>query len=108
MRALLVNLKAGKRVQGGSTITQQLVKNYFLSREKSIDRKVRELFLSLIVDARYEKDQILEMYLNEIYLGHGSSDIYGFGLASYFYFGVPVSELNWDQAALLVGMIHSS
>ena len=105
MRALLVNLKAGKRVQGGSTITQQLVKNYFLSREKSIDRKVRELFLSLIVDARYEKDQILEMYLNEIYLGHGSSDIYGFGLASYFYFGVPVSELNWDQAALLVGMI---
>lgn len=105
LRAFLVNIKAGKRVQGGSTITQQLVKNYFLSREKSIDRKVKELFMSLIVDARYEKDQILEMYLNEIYLGHGSSDIYGFGLASYFYFGVPVSELTWDQCALLVGMI---
>lgn len=105
IRAMLVNLKAGKTVQGGSTITQQLVKNYFLTREKSFDRKIRELFMSLIVDARYGKEQVLEMYLNEIYLGHGSKDIYGFGLASYFYFGVPVNELTWDQVALMVGMI---
>ncbi len=105
MRAMVVNIKAGKRVQGGSTITQQLVKNYFLTREKSFDRKIRELFMSLVVDARYSKEQILEMYLNEIYLGHGASDIYGFGLASYFYFGVPVNELTWDQVALMVGMI---
>ncbi len=105
IRAMAINLKAGKTVQGGSTITQQLVKNYFLTREKSFDRKIRELFMSLIVDARYGKDQVLEMYFNEIYLGHGSKDIYGFGLASYFYFGVPVNELTWDQVALMVGMI---
>ncbi len=105
MRAVLVNLKAGRTVQGGSTLTQQLVKNYFLSNERSFDRKIKELFLSIAVDARYDKDTILEMYLNEIYLGHSTHDIYGFGLASYFYFGVPVSELSWDQVALLVGMI---
>lgn len=105
LRAVLVNIKAGKKVQGGSTITQQLVKNYFLTREKSFDRKIKELFMSIVVDARYSKEQILEMYLNEIYLGHGDKDIYGFGLASHFYFGVPVSELTWDQVALMVGMI---
>lgn len=105
LRALWVNFKAGKKVQGGSTISQQLVKNYFLNSQKSLDRKVRELFMSIIVDARYEKSQILEMYLNEIYLGHSNRDIYGFGLASYFYFGIPVGELDWHQVALLVGMV---
>ncbi|MGN1393065.1 MAG: penicillin-binding protein 1B [Succinivibrionaceae bacterium] len=104
-RALVANLKAGKRVQGGSTITQQLVKNYFLTNEKSIDRKVKEIFMSLVVDARFSKEDILEMYLNEIYLGHGARDVYGFGLASYFYFGIPVSELQPHQIALMVGMI---
>ena len=100
-----MNIRAGRKVQGGSTISQQLVKNYFLSSNKTLDRKVRELFMSIIVDARYEKSQILEMYLNEIYLGHSNKDIYGFGLASYFYFGIPVSELDWHQVALLVGMV---
>lgn len=105
MRAMVVNLKAGRTVQGGSTITQQLVKNYFLTREKSFDRKIKELFMSLVVEARFTKEQILEMYLNEIYLGHSDKDIYGFGLASLFYFGVPANELTWDQVALMVGMI---
>ncbi len=105
LRAIFVNIRAGRKVQGGSTISQQLVKNYFLSSNKTLDRKVRELFMSIIVDARYEKSQILEMYLNEIYLGHSNKDIYGFGLASYFYFGIPVSELDWHQVALLVGMV---
>src|SRR5574344_2094696 len=93
-------------VEGGSTITQQLVKNYFLSSEKSYSRKIKEIFMALIMNHRYTKDQILEAYLNEIYLGqNGSSGVYGFGLAAYFYFGVPVSELTQDQMALLVGII---
>ncbi len=105
LRAVYVNLKAGKRKQGGSTITQQLVKNYFLTREKTLDRKVREIFMSLIVDARYEKNEIIEMYCNEIYLGRGKRDIYGFGLASRYYFGLPINELDWHQVAMLVAMI---
>ena len=105
-RAFVRNFMAGRVVEGGSTITQQLVKNYFLTSEKSYTRKFKELIMAMIMDHRYTKDQILEAYMNEIYLGqNGNAGIYGFGLASYFYFGVPVSELSLDQMALLVGLI---
>lgn len=105
-RAFFKNMIAGHVVEGGSTITQQLVKNYFLSGERSYSRKFKEMIMAMVMNHRYSKDQILEAYLNEIYLGqNGNAGIYGFGLASYFYFGVPVSELTQEQIALLVGII---
>lgn len=105
-RAFVKNLMAGGVVEGGSTITQQLVKNYFLTNERSYSRKLKEIFMAISMNHRYTKDQILEAYMNEIYLGqNGNAGIYGFGLASYFYFGVPVAELSLDQMALLVGLI---
>ena len=106
-RAFIKNFLAGHVVEGGSTITQQLVKNYFLNSEKSYMRKFKEIIMAMIMNHRYSKEQILEAYMNEIYLGqNGNAGIYGFGLASYFYFGVPVSELSQDQMALLVGIIR--
>lgn len=106
VRALLANISAGKTVQGGSTLTQQLVKNLFLSREKSLVRKAKEAVMSLLIEARYSKDEILEAYLNEVFLGqNGATGVYGFGLASYFYFDRPLNELNINEVATLVGMI---
>lgn len=104
-RAAYRNLTTRNQIQGGSTITQQVVKNIFLSRERSIERKLKEAILSLVLEKKLTKDSILEIYLNEIYLGQdGDKEIRGFALASMYYFGRPINELDLSQLALLIGM----
>nr|WP_284047521.1 penicillin-binding protein 1B [Guyparkeria hydrothermalis] len=109
LRAFLTNLVSGERVQGGSTITQQLAKNLFLTHERTYRRKLAEMIMALEMETHYSKDKILEAYLNEVYLGQdGNRAIHGFGLAASFYFGRPVSELKPEQVALLVGMVKGA
>jgi penicillin-binding protein 1B len=105
-RAALANLKAGRTVQGGSTLTQQLVKNVFLDRDRSFFRKGVEALMSLLLEFHYSKTEILEAYINEIYLGQeGAKAIHGFALASRHYFNRPLHELRPEQVALLVGLV---
>jgi penicillin-binding protein 1B len=108
-RALLANLSAGGTVQGGSTLTQQLVKNIFLSPERSLLRKINEAIMSLLLELHYDKTLILETYINEIYLGQdGSRAIHGFGLASFYYYDKPLNKLTKDQLAMLVGLVKGA
>lgn len=107
-RALWTDLLARRIVQGGSTITQQLVKNYFLEPERTLRRKLLEAAMALVLEARYSKEQILEMYLNEIYLGQWRSmAIHGIGEAARFYFGRNVEDLSLGESAALAGMIQA-
>lgn len=107
LRAMWVNMRAGGLVAGGSTITQQLVKNFFLTSERSLTRKINEALMAFILEYRYSKNEILEAYLNEIFLGQdGASAIHGFGLASEFYFGEPLKDLDLAQNATLVALVR--
>ncbi len=106
--ALVANIRAGGIAQGGSTITQQLAKNLFLSAARTPVRKIREAAMALVLEARYDKSAILEAYLNEVYLGQdGARAIHGVGAASRYYFGKSVSRISLPEAATLAGMIQA-
>lgn len=106
LRALWADVRAGQMVQGGSTLTQQLVKNYFLSDERTFGRKLKEAIMAMRLEAHYTKEEILIAYLNEVDLGQdGERAIHGFGLGSEYYFGKPIDELDPSEMALLVGLV---
>jgi penicillin-binding protein 1B len=106
LRAIVVNAVAGETRQGGSTLTQQLVKNLFLTQERSLSRKGKEAILALALEQRVSKDRILELYLNEIYLGqHGARSICGMDEAARTWFGKPVGRLELEESATLAGMV---
>jgi len=108
LRALIHNMQAGGVVEGASTLTQQLAKNFYLSSDRTIKRKLNEAYMALLLERRYSKDEILEAYANEIYLGQdGSRAIHGFGLASGFYFNRTLGELGIPETALLVGLVQA-
>lgn len=108
LRALITNLRHGSIRQGGSTITQQLAKNYFLTPDRSLVRKFQEALLAIVTEFKYSKHDILEIYLNEIYLGQkGSVAVNGIGEAAHFYFGKPVQELSLSEAATIAGLIKA-
>lgn len=105
-RALWRNISAGEITQGGSTLTQQLMKNHFLSNERSLWRKGQEAIMSVLTELHYDKKVILQAYINEVYLGqHRNTAIHGFARASEFYFDRKLSQLSLPQIALLVGMV---
>jgi len=104
LRAILVNMQTGEFTEGGSTITQQLVKNLFLSQEKTYGRKAEEVVLAIDMELRYSKEEILEMYLNSIYFGSGA---YGLGDAAKIYFDKSPVNLNLAECAMLAGLPNS-
>lgn len=108
LRAAWANLKAGRFAQGGSTITQQLVKNYFLTQEKTLSRKLKEFAMALILESRISKEKILETYLNLIYMGQsGAFEVRGFGAASLHLFNRPLESLTLHECALLAAVLNS-
>ncbi len=107
LRALFVNLRSGEVQQGGSTLTQQLVRSYFLSNERTLARKLREAAMAILLELHFDKADLLNAYVNEIYLGQaGDRAIHGFGLASHFYFGKPLAELDVPEVALLIAIVR--
>ncbi len=107
MRALWADVRAGEMVQGGSTLTQQLVKNFFLTSERTLSRKIKEAIMAWLLEIHYDKKEILEAYSNEIYLGQfGKHAIHGFARASWFYFRRPLNDLKLPEIALLVGLVR--
>ncbi|MGZ5278868.1 MAG: transglycosylase domain-containing protein, partial [Pseudobdellovibrionaceae bacterium] len=107
-RAIVTNLIGGGARQGGSTITQQLVKNYFLTSEKTLKRKAKEFVMSFLLEAHASKDEILETYLNVIYLGqNGPFQVRGFGAASNYYFNKPIEQLDLSECSLLAAVLNS-
>ena len=105
-RAIVRNLSAGRVVQGGSTLTQQLIKNYYLNSERTIKRKFTEMIMAVLLELHYSKDEILQAYLNEVYLSQaGNRAIHGFALGSQYFFGRPLHELDLPDLAMLAGII---
>ena len=106
LRASFANLRAGHTVQGGSTLTQQLVRNLFLTRDQNFTRKINEALMSLLLEAHYSKGRILEAYVNDVFLGQqGDQAVHGFAAAAEFYFGRRMEDLRPQEIALLVGMV---
>jgi penicillin-binding protein 1B len=106
-RAAFVNVTSGEIRQGASTLTQQLVRSYFLTNERTWWRKLREAFMAIALEVRYDKTELLHAYMNEIYLGQdGARAVHGFGLASQFYFGKPLMELDLHELALLIAEVR--
>lgn len=107
MRAAWVNLRSGDIEQGASTLTQQLIRSYFLNQERTFSRKIREAFMALALELQKDKDEIALAYVNEVYLGQdGERAIHGFGLAAQFFFGRPLTELDVHEIALLIGQVR--
>ena len=104
MRAMVVNVREGRLVQGGSTLTQQLAKNLFLTADRTVSRKIQELILAVWLEANHSKDEILELYLNRVYLGAGA---YGVDAAARRYFGKSASEVTLAEAAILAGLLRA-
>jgi len=108
IRAALINLKNGRIVEGASTITQQLIKNLFLSKKRTFSRKIKEVWMALILEMVYSKQEILHLYINEIYLGqHGHAGIHGVGRAARLFFDKDISDIDISEAALLSGIIRA-
>lgn len=107
-RALVKNITTGRKAQGGSTITQQLVKNYFLTSERTLKRKFNEFIMSILLESRFSKDEILETYLNVIYMGqNGAFQVRGYGSAARYYFGKELMDLNLSECSLLAAIVNS-
>ena len=104
VRAAIVNLRAGRIVQGGSTLTQQLAKNVFLTHERSLERKIQEVLLAIWLERKFTKEEILTLYLNRVYLGAAT---YGVEAAALRYFGKSARQLNMREAAILVGLLKA-